>query len=154
MFFDSHMTQIEGAENSFDQLEKIRISVSFAVFCHLVVSDMTKLSWDLSVFKNLKSNIENIFLKIERGHENTSQTRTPCLLHGWDVWWNMKVFSRLILILSGVACGVSRIQNFNMIGQKTSLCKASKETWLKNRRTIKDIHIIFGWKAVHLVSSG
>lgn len=44
MFFDSHMTQIEGAENFFDQLEIIRISVSFALFCHLVVSDMTKLS--------------------------------------------------------------------------------------------------------------
>ena len=41
-----------------------------------------------------------------------------------------------------------------MKGQKTSLCKASKETWLKNKRTIKDIHIIIGWKTVHLVSSG
>ena len=66
----------------------------------------------------------------------------------------MKVVSRLILILSGVACRDSRIQKINMKGQKTILCKASKETWLKNKRTIKDIHIIIGWKTVHLVSSG
>jgi hypothetical protein len=44
----------------------------------------------------------------------------------------MKVDSRLILIFSGVACEVSRIQQLNMLGQNTSLCKASKRSPAKN----------------------